>query len=394
MAAPRNSTIFSPVDVSLASTASFHSFGSLPPELRIKIWRLSLHRQRIIKICLQPRFLTTALAEQQGTSRPATHEHETYGAVVEGFRVISKLFHVNRESRAAALDFYRVHVSCWLNEGRTKSDKLIPGYLYLNPEHDFLWITHIQGGSVAQFWHDLKVLYDPRGVGLLNILMETNELMTEHRPGAIDVSALDPVIRKSFIEILTQLRQVWFPKFQPSGRHVFGLRVAAPTNENLVNLSIPLVTRALHFDEPRREPRPIGLQLGKVLLYSDPRENIQEWRRFVTKSIGTRESRTEYHVLLSCEPSSAHKISDRLEGEAWLEREKEIWVADAQWDGDRGQPLRDAEATTQTAFGFWLFSATAFGKLPDDPNEEFEVQRHQWMDFREHWPDLALTDLP
>lgn len=71
-----------------------------------------MQRQRIIKLHLHSRMIMDELLRLRGDTRPQTREDERYGAVVEGYQTLSKLFRVSRESRDAALAFYRVHLPC------------------------------------------------------------------------------------------------------------------------------------------------------------------------------------------------------------------------------------------------------------------------------------------
>jgi hypothetical protein len=79
----------------------FHRFPELPIELRQKIWRHSLQRERLIRIRLVPE-----------PNAKSTIGNERYTATVNGHQVLSKLLRVNREPREAALGFYRVHIPC------------------------------------------------------------------------------------------------------------------------------------------------------------------------------------------------------------------------------------------------------------------------------------------
>ena len=118
----------------------FCLFSQLPKEVRLKIWRHSLQRQRIIHVRLNgPTEQTAAQAAETGSS---THKSECYrGAIVDGYQVLSKLLRVNSESREAALGFYRVHLPCILKRGSIFEETKAPGFLYFNPEYDFLHIS-------------------------------------------------------------------------------------------------------------------------------------------------------------------------------------------------------------------------------------------------------------
>ena len=126
--------------------------------------------------------------------------------------MLSKLLRVSRESREAALRFYRVHVPCRFTLGAPgECCELVPGLFYFNPSYDFL---HVQAGWLAKhtvidvFFYDLKNTYDPRGVGLLNLALDLIDL---HRSNFHETrhSDLDSRVRMAFVETLTQLHEVF-----------------------------------------------------------------------------------------------------------------------------------------------------------------------------------------
>ena len=110
--------------------SAFTLFPLLPPEIRLKIWRHPLEHHRIItvhwEIQLEP------LAEPtENHARP----------IINGYQSFNKLLHVNRESRIAALSFYRVHIPCKIQGGPTGEGEITPGIFYFNPEYGFLLLN-------------------------------------------------------------------------------------------------------------------------------------------------------------------------------------------------------------------------------------------------------------
>lgn len=83
--------------------ASFDYFGRLHRELRIHIWELVLHRERIFHVELTD--------ESQGGSSERTERNRSYAVIVKGPHVISKVLRISGESRDVALRFYRKSAS-------------------------------------------------------------------------------------------------------------------------------------------------------------------------------------------------------------------------------------------------------------------------------------------
>jgi hypothetical protein len=116
-------------------------FPSLPAELRLKIWRHCIERERLITVYftypfnIPARQTDTQVAESTGNGNG-----DHYRIAVDGYQLLSRLLRVNREAREAALAFYQVHLPCELilpgdSEWRPRTK---PGILYFNPGQDFL----------------------------------------------------------------------------------------------------------------------------------------------------------------------------------------------------------------------------------------------------------------
>ncbi|RYP07185.1 hypothetical protein DL765_009237 [Monosporascus sp. GIB2] len=373
---------------------TFNLFPTLPAELRVMIWHLAVERQRIIKVRLRNRMLMDGLLAHQGDIRPKTHEAERYGVIVHGHQTLSKLFRVSRESRDAALAFYRVHLPCWLIEGASRDYAMKPGILYFNPEHDFLYISN-ERDQLVDFLHDLKTIHDPRCLGLLNLAIDINGLTGGYGLCTIDSSALSPPLKTSFTETLTQLREVFFVQVQGTGRHVFGWRSGARTSENQLNRSFPITAMVPTFDRLHPDPRPIGRDLGRVFVNADPRRMLYAWGRLLYHWFGGRViPQTEHRVLLTFTPT-AYAVYDHRDAEEWLQIEEDAWLEGTSGDGQSVQvPGGGSEATVGTAFGFWLFPVHAFGVLPKNPDDGFSSEIPCTMDLKENWPELAPLNLP
>ena len=150
----------------------FPMFPRLPIEIALAIWKCVLQRHRLISITVidndsnnspprsSPQSLYTA---RNGLGN--TISRKNYRLSITTNHRLSPLLRVSRESRQAALEFYRLHIPCDFNvHGERRC-------LYLNPEFDFL---HMKPEGVPEilvdFVHDVKA-YDPLGFGVLNMVI-------------------------------------------------------------------------------------------------------------------------------------------------------------------------------------------------------------------------------
>lgn len=148
----------------------FPLFSSFPIEICLAIWKCVLQRHRLISI---------TIIDNDGNGSPSRSPSQSLytarngiGNIISGknYRLsvttnhrLSPLLRASRESRQAALEFYRVHIPYDFNiYGERRC-------LYLNPEFDFL---HLKPEGVPEilvdFTHDAKA-YDPLELGVLNM---------------------------------------------------------------------------------------------------------------------------------------------------------------------------------------------------------------------------------
>ncbi len=200
----------------------FSLFPKLPTELRLRIWRLSVERHRLIEVEVEalpdsgddahrPPYSTTNALNKLISSR-------NYAVTVQGFRLHSKLLRVNSESRKEALRFYRVHIPCYLRASR-RVERSIKSTLYFNPEYDFIQLE--AGGPVettfVDFLHDIRA-YDPRDAGLVNLAIDSNGMNVMH---SSTMSSEGPA-RAAFVDFLSQLREVIWVAQSIAGRAILG----------------------------------------------------------------------------------------------------------------------------------------------------------------------------
>jgi len=251
--------------------SNFSHFGLLPKEIRLKIWRHSLQRQRIIKIHLKPQ--TNHTGNQEAESTGSASNKERYCAVVKGYQLLSKLFRVSGEAREVALKFYRVQLPCMLTRGAWGQETTKPGTFYFNPEYDFLQISPKSPAkdTLVDFIYHLKTTYDPRGIGLLNVAFTLNGL-NAHDLYELQPSDIELKVKIGFIETLTQLREVFFVCVERAGRQILGPMSGIPTSETLYNRSLPINANSPAFERLQQDPRAIAQDLKSVFSgTSDPR---------------------------------------------------------------------------------------------------------------------------
>jgi hypothetical protein len=423
--------IFNYIQTPCDEESKFHRFPQLPLEIRQMIWLYSLQRERIIRLYLEE-FIDLPSTQE---AEDATNKSARYCVSVNGYQVLSKLLRLNRESRDVALRFYRVHFPCILRRGPLSNETRRRGFLYFNPENDFLYIRAehnskpLRQMTLPDFLYRLKIIYDPKQIGLLNLAIDAS-LLERSALLLLRISDLDPAVGRAFVETLTQLHEVFIVRISRFGRQTFGTRRGlrpnrrqppdeAPFNcwidETKFNRSVPIVPMTPTFDRLSHDPRPIGQDLGNT--------NVGEWCNLFNKFLIWQRHlknwkisppHTEYRLLLGSIPR--REVYDYESAMLWLREEDYQWrkwlgVAEHSLDGDDGQGKpeskpkcpapekfldEDLEKAVKPAFGFWLFPLHLFSSLL--PREGFEpivsLDSRTRLNLNRNWPDLALSSLP
>ncbi|PYH93331.1 hypothetical protein BO71DRAFT_399805 [Aspergillus ellipticus CBS 707.79] len=409
--------IYNIIRIPDAKEPTFPSFPSLPTELRLKIWQHAMQRPRFIRIRLYP-------ARQGETEKPRM--------IIDGQAALSKLLHVSRESREAALGFYRAHIPC---EFRVDTDqRKIPikrGTFYFNPEYDMLRIYSRSPvrDSLLEFLHQLKHTHDPRRVGLLNLALDVNDVKANNLHwSSPDDGRISAEVRRSFTETLTQLREVFFVEVARAGRQVVGPVSGPITSDTFFNRSFPIFsTSTTAFDRLPQDPRAISDDLKRVFVgMFDPRSMFDLWGRLLRRWAVSPSHHVSYRFLLAFMPDGNLDMArDRASAERWLQTEDCIWKGEPfpkEPITALGRSLRqqkpkrpaganhpkyrdeDLENAVKPAFGFWLFPLEALGAVSpadgdDDPRagliqpEGYQLEHNRLLDVTGHWPELALVGL-
>jgi len=393
------------------------------------IWRFALRRQRIIRLYLGDPDLEEDLDTVKDRLRSDPHalhhaleEPRRYTVTMCDSRLLSKFFRVCSESREEAKKHYRVHIPCrYLNLPglpgssvgpmfiRALCEKLppptTPGTSYMNPEWDFLHITCWPNTTMwlPPFLHDLKTSYDPRGHGLLNLVVPSDDYGGGSTAAGstldLEPSAIHPNFRDSVKATLQQLHEVFIEDTQILGRINAG-DVLYLSAEYWFNRSVPMSTGIPPFDRFPVDPRPISRDLEKQ--YMDTRSCRDKLGMFqsLLSRFGVAPtlpdgSTTEFRLMVAHKAylggSDSHNISSKEEAEEWLERDYERWWVNRKWaTGNQGRKFFEDEPhyvmESEPAFGFWLFPIEVVAMLNETANVDKRV-----FDMRCYAPELGLS---
>ncbi|KAI0855123.1 hypothetical protein F4860DRAFT_497356 [Xylaria cubensis] len=413
MASQRHMQIINPVH---KESGSFTLFSLLPPELRIEIWQLSLHRSRLINVELAPH--RRSQRNQEPPSRGTQNEQDrlfsvkNYSITVNGTHLLSKLLRVSTEARQAALQFYRIHLPCRFELDQKEGFGMLP----FNPEYDILHV-HIamRGYNLVEFLHDLRV-HDPQGVGLLNLALEHDDVSSLM---IIKPFNLDPAPWASFTDTIANLREFYFLCLEKAGRIHLGPRGGIHTVTGYeIHRSRPIMSTIPTFDRLKRDPRDgMTRDLSRVFVGTfDPRLMVWHWEYLLKKwHIHHLDRSPEYRFLVASGwgngrmANKRKKISGRDSATEWLQDEDESWEQGQQRHAAgivrRGGTVPvespgELEHVPRPAIGFWLFPIEAIGPHPgpesliDPEHFGFGWEPKRVVDMREHWPELCLTSMP
>lgn len=412
---------------------TFHPFSRFPKELRLLVWRHAIRRQRIIKVDLSSPWLAdpTTFKERvgdafRGNSKGLAEIGSKYLVTLHGHQILSKYFRVCQDSRREASLFYRVRIPCrfvrWLekdpldtmtvlinamsreagngnpactSEWPSLKDFIVPNTLYLNPEWDFLalsaWPCSYSGPLVGQFLHDLKTQYDPRGIGLLNLVLKR----TSWGIRELDPVHLPPHVTKSVKHTLRQLHEVFIAETPRIGRinlEVFGGCISF---EMWFNRSFPIATQVPAFERLTRDSRPISQDLKYQYIgahtFNDPNHSYHRYTVLLSQfSILPSETTTQMQLMLAND--MLHEdIYDRDDAQAALKKDYERWWADpSKWPKRAEKAKFEAQEYVMDvlpAFGFWLFPLEA---MKMTANESDKLDRYV-VDMSMFTPELGVS---
>lgn len=296
------------------------------------------------------------------------------------------------------------------------------GTVYFNPEHDFLHIrpTWSVKHTLFNFMYHLKSTYDPRGIGLLNLVITGNDI-TGNDLRIIDPS--DPDVeggpKTAFTQIIQNLREVIFYSTIRAGRQILGSHTVVLTPETIYNRSFPIEAKIPTFDRLPRDPRTIGEDLRRVFIgMNDHRDQINLWHQLL-KAWDITNLEVEYKWHIAFEPRASEQIFDKTSANEFMQSEDNTWngIENPTHIDSISQSLResgyrlpvgaeserykneDLEAAVKPAFGFWLFPIHVLGPVQEDGvPEQHDFRRDGFpptlWDFSKDWPELWVASLP
>jgi hypothetical protein len=398
-------------------TSNFHLFPNLPKELRLNVWNYALQRHRIIRVQLSEPDLEDSpdiksrFNERLYEPSRALETNGTYRATMHDISIHSKFFRVCRESRHEAFRFYRIPIPCRLlqpNEPECRSSSVnsmlikavfekrldivtTPGTFYFNPEWDCLRISCWPNTSalLPPFLHDLRTLYDPRGVGLQNLVVSLSSDGGEGSLLDLEPSTILPRFHESVKHTFQQLQEVFFYDTHGVGRYSLGLTCCI-SDGWWFNRSVPLHTRIPTFERFTTDPRPISADLEKQYMGEQNwREIFQRYQRMLSRfSVAPAQITTQFKIMIAHESNFAvGEIRGREDAERWLKVDCERWWVDRSKWPDRGREVfegQDYVMESQPAFGFWLFPVEA-AEMTNGPGDK------KIFDMRMYRPELGLA---
>ncbi|RSL60539.1 hypothetical protein CEP53_005417 [Fusarium sp. AF-6] len=397
------------------ATDTFLHFKRLPLELQWHIWELELKHERLLHVEARPLADNDSFKTTDCQQRP-------YRIILTEFQPISKLNHVNSESRVIASRFYRVQLPCLYRwEGRND----VVGTFYFNPELDTL---EIRGQSFAAFAQDLWV-HDVRHVGLVNLALSERRFIGMPPEPMVEYSLLH--------KVFSRLRNVVFLYAGGVERMFLGEsmlvepRRTNPMAKKGIYLSRPIMPAIPKFDRLTDDPRSsTGPSLNRIYFGGpDPRKLIHKWFGLLAKCNVQHTHKVDYRFLVAFGGRSLHPFRDqddfrvdpgwlprrdvnpmitcRHDAIKWAEKQDEEWtetmrrIRKEEDEDIIAEVYREFEMPLRPAIGFWLFPIEALGPLPDASNSlPHHVtlpggQRLHWkFDLSGYKPQLCLSYLP
>jgi hypothetical protein len=296
-----------------------------------------------------------------------------------------------------ALKFYRVHLPCRFStekhrhggDGQWYPSK--PGVLYYNPEYDFLRVSYCTGVAnwAIEFIEQLKTVYDPRHVGLCNVAVKKQDLQIWAENDSETEKAA------AFIEIIANLREVFFLEETVGSRMVLGHLSDLDVDEVYFNRSLPILPPTSGFRRIGCDSRPIAHDLTRIVFSKhnrNPLETLSLWRH-LCKHWGASCCQAEYRFVVA--ERELRDVLDRACAERYVQREYGYWRDNPV--ARRVEP-EDLTEAVKPSFGFWLFPMEAFGPMAKDgmvPDYQAapDMKADTPKDVTPYWPELVLSDL-
>ncbi|TVY84067.1 hypothetical protein LSUE1_G000822 [Lachnellula suecica] len=370
---------------------SFTLFSALSMELRLRVWQCSIQQNRLLEIELdrpqlwapEPTLPDAPYSATNGLNKVISGRNYT----IRGCKILSKLLHVNRESRDVALRFYRVHMPCYFPTSEGGTPGTAKSTLYVNPEYDFMFLRIKQPpeNTFVDFVNDFKA-HDPKAVGLLNLALDANSMTALQCSTDITVTPGKP----AFLDSLQQLREIIWVAESMAGRSILGPLDDFEGAGIRFNNSMPLKASTPTFQYVLTagvDPRQLRVQWRQLLAKWGIQQAQETRERFLFASQVPRPEQQQIHDM-----KTASKYLDEEE-ERWLKVQRKYHRIVKKCAGK--VPVEGSEELAKAvrpAIGFWLFPPEALGRLEGFP-EEGSSRTKKVFDMTDHWPELALSFL-
>ncbi|KAJ3549495.1 hypothetical protein NM208_g473 [Fusarium decemcellulare] len=283
-----------------------------------------------------------------------------YRLAVPQQQVISKLFHINSESRHVAIRFYRVQLPCRYGARGQRTEE--NGTFYFNPELDTLAIRDVWN-QFPKFAHDLWV-NDPKRVGLINLMVSEGASYASIPNERFNMPLLRQVVSR--LECVTFGRTFLSLKTDPNGFMNCDPRWRGiiPKSEKMSYNVRPMEAHLKHVD------------LGP----KDLRRDVYEWLKALLRwQVEYSDHKVDYQVIAGfMGMDGVPEILKCDDGFRWVGHEE--WRAalppiqfrffNQKRIREMSQELRPAP---QPALGFWLFPLEALGPLADNVIDSQEL---------------------
>jgi len=399
----------------------FDQFSMLSAELRLLIWHCALEEFRLLEVMVEGEW--APLPEVEGAVSPSRDGPPLYSTTnalnklvsgrnytvnVQGFPLYSKLLRVNRESRQAALEFYRLHIPCYFRRTDAYSKRAVRATLYFNPEYD-IWHLDADGPAAhftehvfVDFLYDFKA-YDPRGIGLLNLALASDAMIQLHSLANIS----EPRGKATLVDFLSQLREIIWIAHPHAGRSIVEMWDGAFVGIGFrFNHSMPGMGITPRFSLLGRDLRPIGPELKCVVTTcSNSRQMRILWRDPLERLEIRQAQPARERVLFAYRMPRYEEllVDDIKTADDFLGREEESWLRSQERTGchyhrveyltGKPPPIEGPEELAKAvrpALGFWLFPVEALGSLE---SVDMSGSGKRVFDMSDHWSELALSTL-
>ncbi|EKJ76555.1 hypothetical protein FPSE_03315 [Fusarium pseudograminearum CS3096] len=386
--------LFNPVPEPLPEPdRNLHNFSSLPPELRIMIWRESLACERLITIGRRP-YLRAAKTSPLITT--------TYVVGIPQYLGLHPALFVNQESREVALSYYRIRIPC-ISPRYKLYEGDMNGIFYFNPDYDTVLVFRDDwSGSWAnefvKFAQEVQAA-DTKQLGLRNVAFHAvpRRLQT--------IAALEKLRQNNALrQVMSGLRSVMFV-LAVYRREEWSSRRASSSLRYKRGIPVNGMQYTC-FQRVPQDPRPSIQQdlrhnFGQIRENGSDFEQLLDIRSFASTWIHLRrtwklESPCEHKFSLTSRMRFSCERSDIL----WiLKNDNRIWQNSLITPKRKGlipkgeETVEELKTAPQTAIGFWIFPVDALGLTPPVGAPGYTGEESEVLDLTAYHPELALSDI-